>query len=247
MKYKKMIAVVTGIIIVIIGLYIAGFRITYNPNLITDWDAVSGCAAWAGVIASVVAIWYAIQVPKKIADRQDKIALFEKRIDIYKKFKGHINSCQWSPCAIFNEAYPKEKGSIKRTNPLSEEILSLYLVISMLFPQLKNQINDLHQIEKKIYSIDSDISTGLGCLKAQNLNRVLELFEQQERYGLTSEEQEELHKKSNTCYEDYDGEKNFYVPCNLYEMDNEQSKYCSQFTNLSKKIISAMESEIQIG
>ncbi len=89
MKNKRTIVLVVAItvaIAIIIGLYVAGFRITYNPDLITDWDAVSGCAAWAGVIASVVAIWYAIQVPKKIADRQDKIALFEKRYAIYRKF-----------------------------------------------------------------------------------------------------------------------------------------------------------------
>lgn len=56
-----------------------GFRITYAPELENNWDAISACAAWAGVVASFIAIWFAIQIPQKIADRQDKIALFEKR------------------------------------------------------------------------------------------------------------------------------------------------------------------------
>lgn len=77
-KYKNIIFAVVCIFIIIL-LYILGFRITYNPEIINDWDAVSGCAAWASVFVSGLAIYYAIQVPKKIAEDQNKIALFEKR------------------------------------------------------------------------------------------------------------------------------------------------------------------------
>ena len=76
------------VVIVVAGL--CGFRITYASELETSWDAVSAVAAWAAVIvavlsagASVGAIWAAIRVPQKIADRQDKIALFEKRYKCY--------------------------------------------------------------------------------------------------------------------------------------------------------------------
>ena len=76
------------IVFVVAGL--CGFRITYASELETSWDAVSAVAAWAAVIvavlsagASVGAIWAAIRVPQKIADRQDKIALFEKRYKCY--------------------------------------------------------------------------------------------------------------------------------------------------------------------
>lgn len=37
------------------------------------------------IVVSAVAIWYAVQIPKKIAERQNKIALFEKRYKIYRK------------------------------------------------------------------------------------------------------------------------------------------------------------------
>lgn len=76
------------IVFVVAGL--CGFRITYASELETSWDAVSAVAAWAAVIvavlsagASVGAIWTAIRVPQKIADKQDKIALFEKRYKCY--------------------------------------------------------------------------------------------------------------------------------------------------------------------
>ena len=67
-----------------------GWRITYAPDLENNWDAISTVAAWTGVFvavasatASFLAVWFAIQVPKKIADRQDRIALFDKRYCAY--------------------------------------------------------------------------------------------------------------------------------------------------------------------
>lgn len=74
------IIVVTALLVF---LYCKGFRITYAPDLENSWDAVSAFAAWAGVVTSSVAIIIAILIPKRIAVRQDKIALFEKRLEIY--------------------------------------------------------------------------------------------------------------------------------------------------------------------
>ena len=64
-------------------LYLIGFRITYIPELENTWDAISGCASWAGVIMSFVAIMVAIWIPKRIAEQQNKISLFEKRYSCY--------------------------------------------------------------------------------------------------------------------------------------------------------------------
>lgn len=67
-----------------------GWRITYMPELENSWNAISAVATWAGAIiglagvaASFLAVWSAIQVPKKIAEQQNKIALFEKRYQVY--------------------------------------------------------------------------------------------------------------------------------------------------------------------
>lgn len=72
-------------------MYQMGFRITYAPDLENNWDAISGTASWVsvivsvlGVIASFLAVWSAIQVPKKIAERQIKVDLFEKRYRVYR-------------------------------------------------------------------------------------------------------------------------------------------------------------------
>lgn len=64
-------------------LFLCGFRISYAPALENSWDAIAACASWAGVLASLAAILVAVRIPKVIADRQDKIALFEKRFAFY--------------------------------------------------------------------------------------------------------------------------------------------------------------------
>ncbi len=43
-----------------------------------------------GVVVSGLAIYYAVQVPKKIADRQDKIALFDKRFVCYMTIQDFV-------------------------------------------------------------------------------------------------------------------------------------------------------------
>ena len=91
-------ALLTGLCILLVELLVAillwflGFRITYEPTLENSWDAISACAAWASVVVAGLAIYYAILVPKKIAERQDQIALFEKRVEIYSAIQD-ICSC----------------------------------------------------------------------------------------------------------------------------------------------------------
>lgn len=72
--------VVIGVFVI---LYFLGFRITYAPELENSWSAISAFASWAGAFASAFAVFVAIRIPKVIADRQDKIALFEKRFAFY--------------------------------------------------------------------------------------------------------------------------------------------------------------------
>lgn len=89
-KWFPLIIVVIAVLAIAFVLFCCGFRITYAPELENDWDAISAVATWTGTIVAVVsaiasflAVWFAIQVPKKIAEEQNRIALFEKRHDAY--------------------------------------------------------------------------------------------------------------------------------------------------------------------
>lgn len=90
-RWFPLIVGIICLVLVAFVMSVFGWRITYAPELENSWSAISAFADWVGVfvsaigvISSFVAIWYAIQVPKEIADRQDKIALFEKRLTCYE-------------------------------------------------------------------------------------------------------------------------------------------------------------------
>lgn len=81
-RWFPLTIVIVGEAVLLVFLYCNSFRITYAPDLENSWDAVSAFATWFGVAMSFVAIMVAIRIPKEIANRQDKIALFEKRMEI---------------------------------------------------------------------------------------------------------------------------------------------------------------------
>lgn len=90
---KRWFVFLLGILVAVIALlifglilYCNGYRIVYPEQFETSWDAVSGFAAWFGVgvsIVSAVASFFAIWFAVRVADKQNKIALFEKRYECY--------------------------------------------------------------------------------------------------------------------------------------------------------------------
>ena len=63
--------------------FLFGCRITYAPELENSWEAISAVASWAGVVVSAVAAWAAVQIPKKIAEQQEKVELYTRRLEFY--------------------------------------------------------------------------------------------------------------------------------------------------------------------
>ncbi len=55
------------------------------------WDKAS---IFSSFVPSIVAIGISIYIPRRIANRQDKIALFEKRFNIYSIIQGFYLSCE---------------------------------------------------------------------------------------------------------------------------------------------------------
>ena len=82
-RWFPLVGTILILLVVGIGMALFGWRITYAPELENSWEAISAIATWLGVLASFIAIMVAIQIPKIIAERQDKIVLFEKRFRIY--------------------------------------------------------------------------------------------------------------------------------------------------------------------
>src|SRR5699024_5009888 len=83
--FPLMVAGVILLVIVVVG-FSFGFRITYAPELENSWDAISGIAAWVGILASIGGSFAAVFYAVRVADKQNQIALFEKRYEIYKLY-----------------------------------------------------------------------------------------------------------------------------------------------------------------
>ena len=92
--HKKRFWIIAGVVVVcalVVWAYKAGWRITYAPELETSWECVSAIASVASAVGTVAAVWFAIRVPKKIAEEQNRIELFEKRYQVYNAlFKFNI-------------------------------------------------------------------------------------------------------------------------------------------------------------
>lgn len=78
-RWFPLVVAVVGTVIIAFVMAWFGWRITYAPELETSWECVSAIASVAGAVGTVSAVWFAIRV----ADKQNKIALFEKRYAVY--------------------------------------------------------------------------------------------------------------------------------------------------------------------
>lgn len=161
------------IILIILILALFGFRITYNPSLDNNWDAISACAAWAAVVVSGLAIYFAIQAPKKIAEEQNRIALFEKRYEFYIAFTkstAFIKAIELSNIKTKEEAKKsfimslsgKNVDDVGESDLEHQAMLVLYDVISVLGQA------------KYLFNLESDESLGIfskdliDLLKSEN-------------------------------------------------------------------------------
>ena len=183
-------------IIITIILALLGFKITYNPDLDNNWDAVSACAAWVGVVVSGLAIYYAIKVPKKIAENQNKIALFEKRYEevqkiglIFEEFEKIKNQIEFISLENTNK-----QQTLHIIETCSKSLSIIHKNISMMYQYLFEQsVCDRITL---IYNLYSMMKNSLDMLKGvicKHYNNIKDsewqqfIFKDQEVLNLTNE------------------------------------------------------------
>lgn len=178
-KYFYPVVITGAVVIALVILRLLGFRITYTePN----WNAISSWASWASVGASFIAIWFAIQVPKTIADRQDKIALFDKRFEVFEKIENYINRIEFSPLdfeygwflnlslsekqvrALFDEEFGDFFNELKQKSLKIEDLMGDYENATTHGTCNRNNI------EKTEHEIEMDIRQVVLCIKSDFQN-----------------------------------------------------------------------------
>lgn len=97
--------------IVLLCLYALGFRITYNPDIITNWTAVGAVGQWCSVASSILVVYLSTYLTRKFDENTKDIANsnrakvemtaeIEKRID--EKIKVFADK-EWNHKDIINE------------------------------------------------------------------------------------------------------------------------------------------------
>ena len=150
-RWFPLAVAVSAVLVIALFLFFCGFRITYAPELESSWDAISSVAAWAGVFASVLAIIFAIRVPKKIAEEQNKIALFEKRFQCFQLLERFIKLAEYIEEVDITKDLPDTVFFIVFDFTKKEKIYSENFLAKML-----EYRSTIHQMRFLFNNIDKD-------------------------------------------------------------------------------------------
>lgn len=176
-KETRWFPLVVALVIIGAGIIVAfllGLRITYAPELENSWDAISAVASWASVAASFFAVWAAIQIPKKIAKKQDAIALFEKRYELYAElYKWHYLAEEIIELAnstdeargVFDVLY----------NDISGDVNEILNYVEAMYNQINGEINKVQFLfplkQKDCKEISSFISIARKVLMEDEFDK----------------------------------------------------------------------------
>ena len=231
---------ITAVVAFVMALF--GWRITYVPDLENCWDAVSAVAAWAGVFvavasatASFLAVWFAIRVPNKIADRQDRIALFDKRYCAYSSLLTLQLFSHAIDKEFFEDNTPDEQGALWDTSAKAGLCCLQFATVFGYHPQL------LH-----------------GQLNAESVSQTITILKKYETelymlpllFKLSNDEKDEMGKEISGIFEPlflfmtevttY----NFQEHCKIE--DKNRQEFIEAINSFSKKYAEKFESELKI-
>ena len=144
---NKKVLPVWAIILVLVFLlllFAMGFRVTYGPWIANNWDAIAAVGTWLAVIVSGIAIWFAVSIPIRIAENQNRISLFEKRCEFRDVLSTYVMMNRFLPSIT------------------EYEVFETFFVASFYQALSKNVVHDMR--DKKLAKMDA-FSYSVGVLK----------------------------------------------------------------------------------
>lgn len=192
------VATVVLLVIIVAG-FLFGFRITYTPDLNNCWDAISGVAAWIGIVVSIVSVvasFMAIRYAVSVADKQNKIALFEKRYECYVIIKKVLDAAKY----------------LNKSNSYYHTYIQLYYVV-----ELPNE-KMMDSLELAFYYQKLRDKVMLGIFLFSDFNEV----EIRKMFGMAFD----LAYK--TSLMDVDGE-SWTMSADFIKLRDEYYNYCKEF------------------
>ena len=155
-KYVPMIIMISALAMVFIGIMFVVFNTTdVLENISIDFTYIEA-------LLTLGAIAVAIYMPKRIADQQNKIALFEKKYELYTEYSLFVKFAEVASRGLRDDTKEKDKyafGKIFIQNLISEKYLpkpddsgdeNLDIVISMI-RQVRSYSVELEKIKYLFY------------------------------------------------------------------------------------------------
>lgn len=224
-------------------------RTIQELNKISFIDIIQVVISVLSMVISGFALFYAIKVPKTIANEQNRIALLEKRTQTYLVFEKMIKGILSLPLTLRNAHGLK---LTKKYDVFTEEFNTNFAMAGFLFsPDLNHDIERLKDLYNWIHLYDCRIYDGLSLINNdEEKNLILELFMKDFREEIKESELEELkmlcqkYKFDEESY-DEDGECE-YISTDLYKLSCEQQVYEKEADELGPIVLENMRKEIQI-
>lgn len=131
-------------------------------------------ATVVSIIISGLAVYYAVNIPKKIADQQNKIALFEKRHNTYVKLADLFHAGIFMRVAIFMvvEKRKNEKSPILKSKPNGDYKAdkALLLEASFLFnSSIGNKLKKISELRERFFKNEDLLEEGLSKFSDDDL------------------------------------------------------------------------------
>lgn len=191
--------------------------------------------SFLGVLFSVVAIIFAARVPKIIADRQDKISLFEKRYYAYSSLLTVQSFARTLDKEFFKENTPDDKGAIWH---ISAKVGVYCVHFATIFGYQPTLVKDGFNAE--------GISQTITLLKKFETDVYMLPF----LFACTEAEKENMLKEISEIFEPLLAfmtevtSYNFKEDCQIH--DEDRQKFVSAANRFAKKYAEKFEKELKI-
>lgn len=212
----------------------------------TNQGFLSAILSFIAVCFSGIAIVISVNSTKK----QNKIALFDKRLDNYNRLKEYFDSSKGWPKAITKFLSPETR--IATDNAWSPEISEIITESSLLFyTGLSNRLLELQEQYKEVRSLDSQISSYFSWLEAtSDFNEIKPLFVEYLEGTLPDTEEQPLPSEVKkwlvlTGYERIDMYEQELVTYDFPALYKRQSEICKSIEDSKIGLLDDMRKEIR--
>lgn len=152
---NKWIFFVIIVVFIVVVAYVLGFRITYNPNIITDWTAVGAVGQWASVLTSVFVVFLSAYLTQKFNDKTKDIANSNRAsVEIISEIEKRIDE-------RVKIVVDKEKDAGVEKRVMSYIDVSIITETKRIAEYIDKTIEDTYNILKKL-EIEDQIVMHIG-------------------------------------------------------------------------------------